>query len=59
MTPYQSGYTTNTIPPVDTLEPTITYQNKAYQHIFGCINWIATCTFPDIAPEITFIETLL
>ena len=50
MTPYRSGFSIYSIPPVDPLDPDLNRQQKVYQIIVGCINWIATCTRPDIAP---------
>ena len=48
MTPYRSGLPIDSIPPVDTLNHDLPHQLKVYQSIFGCINWLATCTRPDI-----------
>ena len=55
MTPYCSGFPIDSIPPVDTLDPDLTCRRQFYQIIFGCINWLATCTCPGIAPVIDFL----
>ena len=57
MTPYLSGFSINSIPPVDPLDPDLPRQKQAYQSIVGCINWLATCFHPNIAPVITFIAS--
>ena len=57
MTPYRSGLPIDSIPPVDPLYLDLNHRQKIYQSIFGCINWLATCTYPDIAPVLTFIAS--
>ena len=55
LTLYRSGLPTDSIPPVDPLDPDLPRQRQVYQRIVGFINWLATCTRPDIAPVITFL----
>ena len=55
MTPYCSGFYINSIPPVEYLYPDLTCRRQVYQSIFGFINWLATCTRPEIAPTLTFL----
>ena len=50
MTPYRSGFLINSIPPVDPLDPDLNRLRQVYQSIVGCINWLANCTRPGIAP---------
>ena len=57
MTPYCGGFPIDSIPPVDPLYPDLLRQKQVFQIIFGCINWIATCTRPYIAPALTFIAS--
>ena len=57
MTHYRSGFPIKTIPPVDPLDPDLPRQEQVYQIIVGCINWLATCTRPDIAPALTFLAS--
>ena len=57
MNPYRSGYPINSIPPVDYLEPDLPCQKQVYQIIVRCINWLATCTLPDISPTLTLIAS--
>ena len=57
MTPYSSEFPIYYIPPVETLYPDLPLLRQVHQIIFGCINWIATCKRPDIAPDITFIAS--
>ena len=57
VTPYRSGLPTDSIPPVDTLDPDLLRQLQVYQSIVGCINWLATCTHPNIAPVLTFLAS--
>ena len=57
MTPYQYGYPINLIPNFYPLDPDLTRQNKSHQCIIGCINWIDTCTHPDISPALTFLAS--
>jgi hypothetical protein len=42
-------------PPKD--DPDQKCRTKVYQSIVGCINWLATCTRPDIAPCLTFLAS--
>ena len=57
MNPYRSGLPIDYIPPVDPLDPDIPRQRQVYQIIFVCINWLATCTRPEIAPSLTFLSS--
>ena len=57
MTPYRSSFPIHSIPPVDTLDPDLNRQLQVYQIIVGCINWLATCTRPEIAPVLTFLAS--
>ena len=57
MTPYCYGLPIKYIPPIDPLNTDITRQKQVYQIIFGCINWLATCTCPEISPAITFLAS--
>ena len=57
ITPYQYGYTIDSIPPVYPLYPDLTCRKKVYQCIAGCINWLFTCTHPNIAPALTFLSS--
>ena len=55
MTPYRFGFPIDSIPPVDPLNPDINHQQQLYlKTFFGCINWLATCTCPNIATFLTF-----
>jgi hypothetical protein len=54
MTPYRSGMPIDSIPPPDPKDPDQKRRTKCYQAIIGCINWLATCTRPDVAPALTF-----
>ena len=57
MTPYRSGFSIDYIPPVDTLDTDLNRRRQVYHSIVGCINWLATCTRPDIAPVLTFLAS--
>ena len=57
MTPYQSGFSIDSIPPVDPLNPDLNRRRQLYQSIFGCINWLATCTCTNIVPVLTFLAS--
>ena len=57
MTPYRSSFPIDSIPPVDPLDPDLPCQRQVYQSIFGCINWLANFTRPDIAPVITVLAS--
>ena len=57
MTPHCSGLPINSIPPVDPLDQDITHRKKVYQSIVGWINWLVTCTHPDIATALKFIDS--
>ena len=48
MTPYRSGIPIDSIPPPDPQDPDLKRRTKCYQGIVGCINWLATCTRPDV-----------
>ena len=57
MTPYCSGFTIDSIPPVGPLDPDINCWRQVYQIFVGCINLLATCNRPDIAPVLTFLAS--
>eukprot|EP00956_Cyclotella_meneghiniana_P012602 scaffold17913_cov36-Cyclotella_meneghiniana.AAC.1 len=57
MTPYRSGIPIDSIPPPPKNDPDQKRSTKVYQSIVGCINWVATCTRPDIAPALTFLAS--
>eukprot|EP00956_Cyclotella_meneghiniana_P020999 scaffold37679_cov76-Cyclotella_meneghiniana.AAC.13 len=57
MTPYRSGIPIDSIPPPDPADPDLKRRTKCYQGIVGCINWLATCTRPDVAPALTFLAS--
>eukprot|EP00956_Cyclotella_meneghiniana_P015762 scaffold24459_cov75-Cyclotella_meneghiniana.AAC.3 len=57
MTPYRSGIPIDSIPPPDPQDPDFKRRTKCYQGIVGCINWLATCTRPDVAPALTFLAS--
>ena len=57
MTPYCSGFPIDSIPPIDPVDPDLNPQRQVYQSIVGCINWLVTCTRPDIAPILTFLAS--
>ena len=57
MTPYRSGFLIDSIPPIDPLDPDLNREQQIYQSIVGCINWLVTCTRPDIAPVLTFLAS--
>ena len=59
MTPYSSGFPIYYIPPVDPLDPDLPSRRQFYHIIVVCINWIATCTCPDIAPVLTFLASYI
>ena len=57
MTPYRSGFPIDSILPVDPLDPDLPRRQQVYQSIVGCNNWLATFTFTDIAPVLTFLAS--
>jgi hypothetical protein len=57
MTPYRYGMPINSIPPPDPDDPDQKRRTKCYQAIVGCINWLATCTRPDVSPALTFLAS--
>ena len=57
MNPYCSGFPIDSIPTVGPLNPDLPRQRQVYQIIVGCINWLATCTHPDISPALTFLAS--
>ena len=57
MTPYCSSFPIDSIPPVDPLDPDLPRRRQVYQIIVGCINCLATCTRPGIAPTLTFLAS--
>ena len=54
MTPYWSGFPIDSIPPPTKDDPDLTRRTKVHQSIVGCINWLATCTRPDVSPVLSF-----
>ena len=59
MTPYRSAFPIDSILPVDPPDPDLPRQIQVYRRIVGCINWLATCTRPDIAPDLTFLASYI
>ena len=57
MTPYHSGLPMDSIPPPPPNDPDQKRITECYQSIVGCINWLATCTRPDVAPVLTFLAS--
>ena len=57
MTPYMSGLPIDSIPPPDKHDPDLKRRTKVYQSVVGCINWLATCTRPDVSPVLTFLAS--
>ena len=57
MTPYRSGIPIDSIPDAPKDDPDQKRRTKIYQSIVGCINWLATCTRPDISPCLTFLAS--
>ena len=57
MSPYRSGIPIDSIAPPDKHNPDLKSRTKCYQSIVGSINWLATCTRPDIAPVLTFLAS--
>ena len=57
MTPYCSGFPIEYIPTFDPIDPDCPRQRQVYHIIFVYINWMATCTHPDIDPALTFIDS--
>eukprot|EP00956_Cyclotella_meneghiniana_P030923 scaffold79637_cov24-Cyclotella_meneghiniana.AAC.1 len=57
MTPYRSGIPIDSIPDPPKDDPDQKRRTKIYQSIVGCINWLATCTRPDISPCLTFLAS--
>ena len=50
MTPYHSGMPIDSIPALSPDDPDLKRHTKVCQSIVGSINWLTTCTRPDIAP---------
>ena len=57
MTQYCPGFPIDSVPPVDPLDPDLPCQRQLHQIIVGCINWLATCTRPDISPVLKFLAS--
>ena len=55
MTPWRSGLPIDSIPPPDPGDPDLARRTKVYQSIVGSINWLATCSRPDVSPVLTFL----
>ena len=54
-TPYRSGMPINSIPAPSPDDLELKRRTKVYQSIIGSINWLMTCTIPDIALCLTFL----
>ena len=59
MTPYCSGSPIDSIPIVDHLDPDLPCWREVYHIIVGCINWLETCTRPEISPALTFLASYI
>ena len=57
MTPYQSRFTIDAIPPIHPLDPDLHCQRQVYHIIVGYINWLTACTCHDIAPVLPFLAS--
>jgi hypothetical protein len=57
MTPYRSGIPIDSIPATDPKDPDLKRCTKVYQSIVGSINWVATCTRPDVSPVLSFLAS--
>jgi hypothetical protein len=57
MTPYRSGIPIDSIPAADPKDPDLKRRTKVYQSIVGSINWVATCTRPDVSPVLSFLAS--
>ena len=54
MTPYRSGLPIDSLPPARANDPDLKRRTKVYQGIIDPINWLTTCSRPDIAPSLPF-----
>ena len=59
MNPFCFGFPMGSILPVDTLDHDLLRQKQIYQSIGSCIKWLATCTWPDIAPVLKFLASYI
>ena len=57
MTPYRSRLPIYSIPPIYPLNYDLPHRRQVYQIIVGCINWLDTCTCPDISPDLAFLAS--
>ena len=57
MKPHRSGFPIDSITPVDPFDPDPTCRIQVYQSIVVCINWLGTCTRPEIAFVLTFLDS--
>ena len=57
MTLCRSSMPIDSIPQPQAENPDLKRRTKVYQRLVGSINWLATCTRPDIAPLLTFLST--
>ena len=57
MTPYRSGLPIDSIAPADANDSDLARRTKVYQGIIGSINWLATCTRPDVSPVLSFLAS--
>ncbi|KAL7529706.1 LOW QUALITY PROTEIN: hypothetical protein ACHAWF_003089, partial [Thalassiosira exigua] len=45
--------------PPDPNDPDLKRRTKVYQSVVGCLNWLTTCTCPDLAPDLTFLASYM
>ena len=57
MTPYRFGLPIDSLPPPHAYGLDLKCHTKVYKDIVGSINWLATCTCPDITPVLTFLPS--
>jgi hypothetical protein len=57
MTPYRSGLPIDSIAAANPKDPDLKRRTKVYQGIVGSINWLATCTRPDVSPVLSFLAS--
>ena len=50
-------YPIDSIAPPDADDPDLPRRTKVYQGIIGSINWLATCTRPDVLPVLSFLAS--
>ena len=59
MSPHYSGFPIDSILPIGPINPDIARRRQVYQRMFCCINWLATCTSPEIASALTFLTSYI